>query len=138
MSRARRSLREILVHMWCKRIIPSHRKRNSSKNSSKSPPLLSRRVRSRTRRKKIVSPVPSLGTMQESVLMLSGSHLLQQRNQQTPLRLRQDHLGMVIYYLLHFQFVIHLIGRLIPVQIFICVLIFLCFLCIRPGGLAPC
>jgi hypothetical protein len=43
-----------------------------------------------------------LGTMQESALMLSGSHLLQPRNEQTPLRLRQDHLGMVIYYLLHF------------------------------------
>jgi hypothetical protein len=80
----------------------SHRKINFSKNSSKSPPLLSRRVRSITRRKEIVSPVACLGTMQESALMLSGSHLLQQRNQQTPLRLRQDHLGMVIYYLLHF------------------------------------
>jgi hypothetical protein len=82
--------------------------------------------------------VASLGTMQESALMLSGSHLLQQRNQQTPLRLRQDHLGMVIYYLLHFQFVIHLIGGLIPMQIFMCVLTFPCFLFIRLDQLSLC
>jgi hypothetical protein len=87
-ARARRSVRGVLAHMWCKRIIPSHRKRNYSKNSNKSPPLLSRRVRSRTRRKGIVSPMESLGTMQESALMLSGSHLFQQRNQQIPLKLR--------------------------------------------------
>jgi hypothetical protein len=60
--------------MWCKRIISNHRKRNFSKNSSKNPPLLSRRITRRTRRRGIVSPVASLGTMLESVLMLSGSH----------------------------------------------------------------
>jgi hypothetical protein len=58
-------------------VVQATGKRNSSKNLSKNPPLLSRMVRSRTRRKKIISPVVSLGTMQESALMLSGSHLLQ-------------------------------------------------------------
>jgi hypothetical protein len=37
-----------------------------------------------------------------------------------------------------FQFAIHLIGTLIQVQIYMCVLMFLCFLLIRSGGLPPC
>jgi hypothetical protein len=135
MSKARRLVRGILAHMWYKRIIPNHRKRNFSKNLSKSPPLLSRRIR-RTRRRRIVSPMTKLGTMLENVMMLSGS--LRERNQQTPLRLRQEHSGMIIYCLLIFQFVIHLISGLIPVQIFMCVLMFPCFLFIRFSGLPPC
>ena len=44
---------------------------------------------------------------------------------------------MVIYYLHFFQFVIHLIGGLILVLIFMCVLIFLCFVLTRSQGLDP-
>ena len=48
------------------------------------------------------------------------------------------HLGMIILYLLFFQFVFHLSGGWIAVLIFMCVLMFLCLLPIRPAGLEPC
>jgi hypothetical protein len=66
-----------------------------------------------------------------SVLRLSGILLLH-KNQPTPFKLKQLHLGMVIYYLLFFQFVIHLIGGLTSVLIFMCVLIFF-FVFFQPG-----
>jgi hypothetical protein len=63
MFMARRSVRRVLVPIWCKRIIPSLKRRNSSKNSNKSIPLFLRR----TRKRAIVSLVARLGTMLESV-----------------------------------------------------------------------
>jgi hypothetical protein len=66
--------------------------------------------------------------MLESVQRLSGSQI---RKQQIQFGLMQEHRGTVIYFLLFFLFVIHLNGGLILVQIYICVLIFLCFLLIR-------
>ena len=65
----------------------------------------------------------------------SGSQI---RKQQTQLRLMKEQRGTVIYCLLFFQFVIHLIGGLILVQIYMCVLMFLCFLLIMSGGLPSC
>jgi hypothetical protein len=115
------------------KILPNLTRRNSSKNSNKSPPLLLR-IR-RTRKRKIVSLVVSLDTILESARRLSGSRT---RKQQTQLKLMQELWGMVIYCLLFFQFVIHLIGGLIQEQIFMCVLMFLRFLLIRSGGLPPC
>jgi hypothetical protein len=50
-------------------------------------------------------------------------------------RLEKEHRGMVIFYLLLFQCVIHLSGGLVLVLIFMCVLIFLCFLLISAKGL---
>jgi hypothetical protein len=49
-----------------------------------------------------------------------------------------EHLGMVILYHLFSQFVIHLSGGWIVVQTFMCVLMSLCSLPTRSGGLAPC
>jgi hypothetical protein len=50
----------------------------------------------------------------------------------------QKQRGTLIYCLLFFQFVIHLIGELIQEQRSICVLMFLCFLLIKSGGLSSC
>jgi hypothetical protein len=41
-------------------------------------------------------------------------------------------------YLQSFQFVVHLSGGLIHELIFMCALMYLCFLLIRPEGLPPC
>ena len=128
MSVARRSVRGVLVPMWCRKILPSPNRRNFRKNSNKSLPLLLRRRRTR----EIVSLVASLSTMLESARRLSGS---QTRKYQTQLRLMQEQRGTVIYCLLFFKFVIHLIGGLILMPIYMCVLMFLCFLLIRSGGL---
>jgi len=103
---ARKLVRGVLVPMWCRKILPSPNRRNFRKNSNKSLPLLLRRRR-KTRKRKIVSLVASLGTMLESARRLSGS---QTRKQQTQLRLMQEQQGTVIYCLLFFWFVIHLIG----------------------------
>jgi hypothetical protein len=35
MSKARRSVRGILAHMWCKRIIPNQRKKISARTQAK-------------------------------------------------------------------------------------------------------
>ena len=45
MSKARKSVRGVLAHMWCKGTVLNHRKRNFSKGLSNRPLLLSRRVR---------------------------------------------------------------------------------------------
>jgi hypothetical protein len=37
---ARKLVREVLVHMWCRKILPNSTRRNFSKNSNKSLPLL--------------------------------------------------------------------------------------------------
>jgi hypothetical protein len=113
---------------------PKSHKKKFQQELKKSLPLLLRR-RKRTRKRKIISLVASLGTMLESAKRLSGS---QTRKQQTQLRLMQEQRGTVIYCLLFFQFIIHLIGGLILVQIYMCVLMFLCFLLIRSGRLPPC
>jgi hypothetical protein len=54
-SAARKLLREVLVPMWCRKILT---RRNSSKNSNKRTLLLLRR---RTRRKAIATPAANLG-----------------------------------------------------------------------------
>jgi hypothetical protein len=65
---------------------------------------------------------------------------LKRRKQQTWLlaRLEKEHQGMVIFYLLFFQCVIHLSGGMILVLIFMCVLICFCFLLISAKVLEPC
>jgi hypothetical protein len=50
----------------------------------------------------------------------------------------EEQRGMVISYLQLFQCVLHQSGGYTPVLIFMYVLIFLCFLLTRSGGLPPC
>ncbi|PVH32820.1 hypothetical protein PAHAL_9G494500 [Panicum hallii] len=50
----------------------------------------------------------------------------------------EEHRGTVIYYLLFFQSLVHPIGGLTLVLIFMFVLMLLCFLLTRPAGLPPC
>jgi len=68
---ARKLLREVLVPMWCRKILNTSTRRNSSKNSNKKTlHLLRRRRRKKT---KIVSLVASLGIMLRIARMASGS-----------------------------------------------------------------
>jgi hypothetical protein len=67
---ARKLLREVLVPMWCKKILKSPTRRNSSKNSNKRTLHLLRR---RTRKKEIALLVANLGIMLRIAWMLSGS-----------------------------------------------------------------
>jgi hypothetical protein len=60
MSAARKLLREVLVPMWCRKILKILTRRNSSKNSNKRTLLLLRR---RTRRKATATPAENLGIM---------------------------------------------------------------------------
>ena len=79
--------------------------------------------------------VMSIGQVHAQTVNLS-----KRRNLQTLLlaRLKKEHLGMVILYLLFFQFVIRLSGGWTVGLIFMCVLMSLCFLLIRSAGLQPC
>jgi len=79
-SVARKPLREVLVPMWCRKILNTPTRRNSSKNSNKRTLHLLRRRRRRTRKMGIVSLVASLGIMLRIVRMASGSP---RRNLQT-------------------------------------------------------
>jgi hypothetical protein len=103
----RKLVRRVLVPMWYIKILPNPTRRNFSKNLNKNLPLLLRR---RTRKRKKISLVASLGTMLESVRRLSES---QTRKQQRQLRVMQEQRDTIIYCPLFFQFVIHQIGVLI-------------------------
>jgi hypothetical protein len=77
---ARKLLREVLVPMWCRKILKIPTSRNSSKSSNKRPLQLLRRRRRRTRKRKISSLVASLGIMLGTARRASGSP---KRNVQT-------------------------------------------------------
>jgi len=78
---ARKLLREVLVPMWCRKILNTPTRRNSSKNSNKRTVyLLRRRRRRRTRKRGIVSLVASLGIILRIARMASESP---RRNLQT-------------------------------------------------------
>jgi hypothetical protein len=69
---ARKLLKEVLVAMWCRKILNAPPRRNSSKNSNKKTLHLLRRRR-RTRRRKIASLVASPGIMLRIARIPSGS-----------------------------------------------------------------
>jgi hypothetical protein len=92
--------------MWCRKILNTFTRRNSSKNSNKRTLHLLRRRRT-IRKRGIISLVASLGIMLRIAQMASGSS---RRNLQTWLRLMEEHRGMIIYYIQFFQFFIHRIG----------------------------
>jgi hypothetical protein len=68
---ARKLLREVLVAMWCRKILNAPTRRNSSKNSNKK--ILHLLRRRRTRRRKIASLVASPGIMLRIARIPSGS-----------------------------------------------------------------
>ena len=70
------------------------------------------------------------GVMSIGQVRAQTANTSKKRNQQmwSLTRLEEEHLGMVILYLLFFQFVFHLSGRWTAVLIFMCVLMFLCLL----------
>jgi hypothetical protein len=79
------------------------------------------------------------GVMSIGQVCAHTTNLSKRRNLQTWLlaRLKEEHLGMVTLYLLFFQFVIRLSGGWTLGLIFMCVLMFFCFLLVRSAGLEP-
>ena len=70
MSAARKLLREVLVPMWCRKILKILTRRNSSKSSNKRQLHILRR---RRRKRKIASLVASSGIMLGTARRVSGS-----------------------------------------------------------------
>ena len=128
---AKKLLREVLVPMWCRKILKILTRRNSSKSSNKRQLHILRR---RRRKRKIASLVASSGIMLGTARRVSGSP----KKYANMVEADEEHRGMIIYYLQFFQFIIHLIGGLTQELISMCVLIFLCFLLIRSGEVPPC
>jgi hypothetical protein len=95
------------------------------------------RKRTITRRKDAPLFVVAKSTRQVSAQTVNLSKNLRSHPKWLLLILKEEHLGMVIIYLLFFQFVIHLSGEWMVMLIFMYVLTFLCLLPIRSGGLEP-
>ena len=134
MSAARKLLRQFLVPMWYRIVLKILTRRNSSKSSNKRTPLLLRRRRRISRTKERASAtLVSRDTMPQNARRAcrpkKSTNLIEAHG-------GTSGYGKLLSIVL--SFVIHLIRGLILVQIFMCVLIFLCFLHIRTGGLPPC
>jgi hypothetical protein len=125
MSMARKLLREVLVPMWCRKILKIPTRRNSSKNSNKRPLHLLRR---RTRKKKIASLVASPGIMLQIVRRASGSKKICKYVEVDRGTSGYGNLLPTVLLVCHSPD-----WWLTHELILMCVLIFLCFLLIRSG-----
>jgi len=125
--------------MWCRRETSTSSTRRKTRERKRKFLSQFRLHSSRKRtiiRREVVLCVAVRIIGQVSALIVSFS---KKRSQQMLVLLIHlvEHLGMVIPYHLFFQFVIHLSGGWTVVLIFMCVLMFLCFLHTRSGSLAP-